>query len=378
MHVLIVSLRGPTAAARRGGAQAYVGALGAAWAAWGHEVTVLCAQERLRDGTTPPGTETLGGVRVRRVGTPEARVRPLVRAAREMAPTADAVVENVMAVPLGLPLLLPRRTPLVAIKHHFQGAAFAESQGLWRGALGRLLEAAAMPLAYRRVPLVVPSEKTAAEARRRGFGRGAAVHVVPPPVPPPPEAPGVARAEAPTVLYVGAVARARKRVHELVRAFEGARREVPAARLVIAGEGPDRDALEREASGADASGAVRFVGFVTEREKAEWMARAWAFGSASVHEGFGITWVEAGAAGLPVVGYRVPGLDTLDDSRALLVPPGDVGALSRALARVLTDAPLRQRLGAAARAGARLFDPEASARAFLDVVEAAVRARSGA
>jgi glycosyltransferase involved in cell wall biosynthesis len=70
----------------------------------------------------------------------------------------------------------------------------------------------------------------------------------------------------------------------------------------------------------------------------------------------------------------VDGLDTVDGSCAIMVDPGDVDALAAGLARVLSDADLRQRLREGARANAARFDPEQASRAFLGVIEQAVKA----
>ena len=365
MRILIVSLRGPTRLARRGGAQDYVRAVAAPWAREGHEVTILCGQETLPDGSQLPERETVDGLAVVRVGTPSSRARPLVHEARQRAAVADAVVENIMAFPLALRWALEQKTPLVAVKHHFQGASFVRSQGWLRGTFGRAMESVALPLVYRETPLVVPSAKTAAHVRRLWVRHRVGVEVIPPPVALAEAVSETERAPRPTILYLGALHLSRKRVDHLISAFRETAERVPEAELVIAGDGPDRAALEAQAAGL----AVRFDGFVSDEEKHSLMSRAWAFASPSIQEGFGITWVEAGAHGLPFVGYRVPDLDTVDESCAILVPPGDVDALATQLQRLLTDDALRQRLGAGARANAQRFDPERSSRAFLRVIE---------
>lgn len=71
-------------------------------------------------------------------------------------------------------------------------------------------------------------------------------------------------------------------------------------------------------------------------------------------EGFGLTYLEAGAFGLPVIGTDTGGVAEAveDDVTGLLVPEGDPEALSAALARLLDDPDLRRRLGQAGRARA--------------------------
>ena len=347
MRLLIVSLRGPTRAARSGGAQAYVQAVGSAWAREGHAVRLVCAQER----DPLPARETIGGVEVYRVGSSGARLAPLLGAIRAHASGADAVLENLMAAPLALPLWLG--APVVALKHHLHAAGRAA-----------VLDRTLLPLAYRSTPLVVPSERTAEAVRRLG-PRRAPVHVLPPPILAPEagfaHASGASRSPQPTVLYLGALHLGRKRVDDLIGAFRSVTREVPRARLIIAGDGPDREALEDRARGLP----VTFRGHVSDAEKARLYAEAWVLASPSTQEGFGITWIEAGAWGVPLVGYQLDGLETVGPASSLLVASGDVGALARALTDVLTDPGLRQRLSDGARSNAARFTTDATSRALL-------------
>jgi glycosyltransferase involved in cell wall biosynthesis len=126
------------------------------------------------------------------------------------------------------------------------------------------------------------------------------------------------------------------------------------AAAVLAGDGPRRAewmALGRQLGLAD---RVRFPGEVTQAELLALYHACDLFVLPSVTraEAFGFVQVEAMACGKPVVSTRVPsGVPWVnrDGETGLTVPPGDVAALRNAIARLLSDAPLRERLGAAAR-----------------------------
>jgi glycosyltransferase involved in cell wall biosynthesis len=89
-------------------------------------------------------------------------------------------------------------------------------------------------------------------------------------------------------------------------------------------------------------------------------------------ESFGITYVEALAAGLPVVTSRFGGaMEIVDESCGVLVPPGDSNALAAALERLIVDRPLRAKLAAAAPARARtLSDPATQMFRLADALNA--------
>jgi glycosyltransferase involved in cell wall biosynthesis len=115
--------------------------------------------------------------------------------------------------------------------------------------------------------------------------------------------------------------------------------------LLIAGDGPERGALEAHAAaGRGVAGAtVRFAGHVDDAELAELRARASiALVPSRSAETFGLAAAEAMAAGLPVVASRVGALGELVEPEAL-VAPGDADELAQAIGRWAGDRALAQR-----------------------------------
>jgi glycosyltransferase involved in cell wall biosynthesis len=131
--------------------------------------------------------------------------------------------------------------------------------------------------------------------------------------------------------------------------------------------------LRREARRLGVDGAVEFCGFLPRAEKVRRLQRAWALVQPSPKEGWGLTVVEAGACGTAVVAADSPGLrdSVRRDETGLLVPYGSDAALASAIARVLDDAALRERLAAAGRVWAGRFTWPDCARRSLDVLLAA-------
>jgi phosphatidylinositol alpha-1,6-mannosyltransferase len=137
---------------------------------------------------------------------------------------------------------------------------------------------------------------------------------------------------------------------DLVRSF-------PGLRYLVAGAGPERASLERRAGELGVAASVRFLGSVDESTKQALLALCDVFVmpsrlvSGRPWEGFGISYLEAAAAGRPAVGGRVGGTGDaiVDGVTGLLVDSTGPRPTFNALSRLLTDAELRTRLGQAGR-----------------------------
>lgn len=128
-----------------------------------------------------------------------------------------------------------------------------------------------------------------------------------------------------------------KGVHVLLEAFAGLKIRYPGATLEIIGEGPARASLERLAHELDISPAVTFAGALSQEELPPRYSAASIAAVTSLAEGFGLVAVEAMGCGCAVVASALPSLKSIivDGETGLLFPPGDVSALSAALARLL-------------------------------------------
>jgi glycosyltransferase involved in cell wall biosynthesis len=133
--------------------------------------------------------------------------------------------------------------------------------------------------------------------------------------------------------------------------------------LVIAGDGPERPALEAEARRLGLDGRVRFAGPLDRAGVLELFRSADASILSSAWENFPHTVVEALAVGTPVIATAVGGVTEVvtDGHNGLLVPPGDADALAAAIGRFFADGELRERLRANA---ARSVEPLARDRVY--------------
>lgn len=152
------------------------------------------------------------------------------------------------------------------------------------------------------------------------------------------------------LLFVGQLV-PKKGLGTLLQAFAWLSDEFPSLRLRVVGDGPLRRTY-RARWGAELEGRLEFVGEEHGEQLVEHYRSCDVFCAPSIgHESFGITLLEAMAAGKPIVASRIPGyVDVVHDGReALLCRGGDAGDLRDALRRVITDAALRRRLQAEAR-----------------------------
>lgn len=157
--------------------------------------------------------------------------------------------------------------------------------------------------------------------------------------------PAASPVEEPVVLFVSPLAE-NKGIDRVLDAFDLVRRQVPDARLVVAGRGPLAPLVEARA--AASGGAVSYVGSLSGDEVADLLRTGAVFvtaprATAVWNEQFGLAYVEAMASGLPVV-TTICGTN----HEAVLAPsirvPDHVGALAEGLVHFLADPGLRRRI----------------------------------
>lgn len=122
----------------------------------------------------------------------------------------------------------------------------------------------------------------------------------------------------------------------------------PGARLLLAGDGPERRRLEARARALSIAETVSFLGEL--EDPGELWAAADAAALASREEGLPYAVLEAMQAGVPCVSTSVAGVPEalVHERSGLLVPQGDAPAMARELVRLLGDAPFRMKLALAA------------------------------
>lgn len=183
------------------------------------------------------------------------------------------------------------------------------------------------------------------------------------------------------VIGVAATLRVEKALEVLISAVPYVQTRFPETHLVIAGDGPRREALERQVVGMDLTRSVHFLG---ERRDVTPILETLDVGALSSDwEGMPLFVLECMATGTPVVATSVGGLPEMieHDRTGLLVPPRDPAALGEAIGDLLADPERRRRLAAAAAARMDALTIERVAERFANLYEelvsdAAVEPRS--
>lgn len=147
---------------------------------------------------------------------------------------------------------------------------------------------------------------------------------------------------APFVLYTGNI-KPHKNVDRLIEAFSQLRGQgfTDTKLLIIGDEISKYPNLRRLVHRHQLHQHVRFLGFVPDATLAVLYRLAAVFVFPSLYEGFGLPPLEAMAAGAPVITSNTSSLPEVVGDAAILIDPMDPGAIAQAMARVLTDAPLR-------------------------------------
>jgi len=190
-----------------------------------------------------------------------------------------------------------------------------------------------------------------------------------------------ARRNAPSGPVILCVARMypRKRIVDLLEAAVRLRARIPSARIRIVGQGPEWEAVVRRHTELRLGETVMLLGDVSREQLAVEYVSADIFCLPSVQEGFGIAFLEAMAAGLPVVACRAAAIPEVveDGVTGTLVPPRDPAALATAMQGFVANLERRRAMGDAGRRRVARFTPERVAAQLLEAVRLQFQGRLG-
>jgi glycosyltransferase involved in cell wall biosynthesis len=167
-----------------------------------------------------------------------------------------------------------------------------------------------------------------------------------------------------TVLFVGRLYR-RKRADLLIRAAAMLRGRIPGLEIRIVGDGPCAAVWRRLRRDCGVETSVRFLGEVSRAALATEYNRADLFCLPSVQEGFGIVFLEAMAAGRPIVAARAAAVPETAP-HAALAEPGSAASLAEEIFKLYEDPARRSSAAAAGARHVEQYDAPRVARLFLE------------
>jgi 1,2-diacylglycerol 3-alpha-glucosyltransferase len=145
--------------------------------------------------------------------------------------------------------------------------------------------------------------------------------------------------------FVGRLA-PEKNIIFLLRAFNGVCSVIDNVKLLIIGDGPERENLEDRVKHMGIEQRVIFTGMIPYEQIPNYLAISDAGVTASVTETFGFSVVEAMASGLPVLGIDSPGIvDIIKDQKNGLLASNDLASFTAKMMRLVEDHDLREKMG---------------------------------
>ncbi|MEY2568960.1 MAG: hypothetical protein QOE35_3489 [Actinomycetota bacterium] len=336
-----------------GGSEVLIDKLASGLATRGHDVTLVCG-----------GPVESHDYRVIEAGERFSQYFKAPAAAMRHCRDADVMID----VANGMSYLTPlwRRRPSICFVNHVHTAQWSQWFNPTLAALGRTIERRVTPRLYRHRLFIAVSPSTADSLMKIGV-RADQIRIVPNGVDVL-QTPLADKSTEPLFVAVGRLV-PHKRFHLLLPMWERVR-ATTGGRLVIVGEGPERERLE-----AMAGPGVEFTGYVSEEEKQRLYQQAWLLLHPAEFEGWGLVITEAGSAGTAALGFDVPGVrDSIAHGESGVVVSTPVEMAAEWLA-LTADPDRRRALEAGARSRAHAYSTTKTVDRFLEVAEEAVDRR---
>ncbi len=275
----------------------------------------------------------------------------------------DLVIDDISKIPLATPQYI-KDIPLCALHHHVHGLSLFKELPPHLASYVYYSEKLYLQ-AYRHTPIISVSESGKKELLslnayknisviNNGIDITAFKHVS-----------GINKTPQPTLVYLGRLKKY-KRVDHVIKAYKTVHSAFPKSKLIIVGKGDDEPRLKKLVNELKLEPNIEFTGFVSEEEKVRILASSWVSAIASEKEGWGIGVIESNAAGTPVAGYKVPGLeDSIKDSYSgFLVENGKINLLAEKIELLFSNETIRKEFSANSLEWANRFSWDAAASQF--------------
>ena len=176
------------------------------------------------------------------------------------------------------------------------------------------------------------------------------------------------------LIYTGRLA-PEKNLDFLLLAFAGVSQAIENAHLLIVGDGPIKEELQKLAIDLQITKSVHFIGLIPYDKMPDYLAMCDIFVIASIAETFGLVIAEAMGTGLPIMGIHSPGVgDIVENGVTGFLSTKNLPAFTAKLTLLCLQDQLRQEMGRAARKASQKYDIELTTRLMLERYERLVSA----
>ena len=342
-----------------GGAEIYTHQIAKRLAKKGHQITLFTSQAK-----DLPKQEEIDGIQIIRQGKIIGIHNTVYQHAKKYIiknqDNYDIIIDEINTKPFMTPKYTKK--PITALIHQLAKEYWFHKTPLPIAIIGRYILEPYWLKQYRNIPTITVSQSTKQDLQQLGFNK---IHIVPnglnyKPLEKVPE-----KDEEFTAVFLGRITPTKNPEHA-IKAFLEYRKTTGKGRLIVIGQGEQLPKLKRKYR----EPYIEFTGYVSEKEKREWLTRAHVLLAPSIREGWGQAIIEANAHGTPAIGYDVPGLrDSIRHMKTgILVPYGDIRAMAKAMTTLSGNQELWRKMAENALQWARQFSWDKSAEKFEEIV----------
>jgi len=335
LRILIINWRDPWDA-RSGGAERVTLEHAKAWVKKGHHVTWLSG--RHSDDKSVEMKVTQGIHFVARGPSQTLFLRAWYIYLLSFRGKIDVIIDEIHGLPSFAPLWAGR-TKVIAFIHEVANDIWSIMYPVPISTIGRWIEHEVFPKVYKNTQFWVDSESTKSDLKQLALA-SCKIKVIECAIdiPPLPKTP-ISKEKVLTCIFVARLVKM-KGIEFTLDVFSHILKNEPLAQLWVVGSGKEEyiTRLKEQASEKNLAASIKWYGFTSEKKKFELYQRAHFLLHTSIHEGFGLTVLEANSQKTPAAVFNVNALrDLVDSKKGVIVPLGETKQMADTIVRVYRD-----------------------------------------
>ncbi len=324
-----------------GGSEIYIHELAKRWVEKGNRVILFCGQDNDKRLTNK---ELIDGIEIiRKGGRFTVYFWAPIYYFLYLRNQADIILDVENGIPFFTPLFSLKKK--IALVYHVHDKQFFYELKFPLSVIGYVIEKYIFPVLYSGTRIMSISESTRQKLIKLGLP-AMQIQVVTPGIISQKKFSNkkIPRYKTPTIIYLGRIKRY-KRLDLLVTLFPKIIERVPGARLLIAGWGTEAPQIQDYIMRNGYKKNIQIVGPVSELEKRLLLQKSWAMINPSIHEGWGISVIEANVYSTPAIAFKVPGLsDSIKDNKTGFLALDEEDLIDK-IEIILKNKRLREKMG---------------------------------